>query len=62
MNTEEVLEQIKDDKYINLKAYDLTELAKNVNELMKGGWKPQGGMLIEERSESTYYYQTLVKD
>ena len=62
MNTEEVLEQIKDDKYINLKTYDLTELAKNVNELMKGGWKPQGGMLIEERSESTHYYQTLVKD
>ena len=62
MNTEEVLEQIKDDKYINLKTYDLTELAKNVNELMKGGWKPQGGMLIGEHSERVQYYQTLVKD
>ncbi len=52
MNIGEVLEAIEGDRYINLKTYDLTELAKNVNELMQHGWKPAGGMILEEMSDT----------
>ena len=62
MNIGEVLETIEGDRYINLKTYDLTELAENVNELMKAGWKPVGGMILESTIEEKSYYQTLIKD
>ncbi len=62
MNIGEVLETIEGDKYINIRTYDLIELAKNVNDLMANGWKPVGGMILEQLHDEKRYYQTLIKD
>lgn len=38
------------------------ELEKKVNEFIKEGWEPQGGIAIERYGEiSAYYFQAMIK-
>lgn len=43
--------------YIIVKGHNLVDLENQVKELIKNGWKPQGGIAID----SLYMYQAMAK-
>lgn len=51
--------------YIVLKAWDLNELEKKVNEMIDSGFVPQGGVGVTSKSteyvDSTYFFQAVYR-
>lgn len=53
-------------KYTVMNAYDLTTLIEKVNDLIKEGWKPLGGIqaMIDNEAQDPYRYnycQAMIK-
>lgn len=48
---------IQNEYYTILSSYSETQLSNKVNEMMKQGWVPQGGIAIE----GINFYQPMVK-
>jgi len=49
-------------KYIVLTSQNTFDLEKVVNEHIKSGWLPTGGITIKEGETSFIYYQAMIKD
>ncbi len=49
-------------KYIIIGQDSSYNLSVNVNEYMKNGWIPQGGVCVYWAGESTIYYQAMIKE
>jgi hypothetical protein len=49
-------------EYCIVKEDTIVKFTDEVNQLLKEGWRPQGGMSVIWDEAYTYYYQAMVRD